>query len=93
MRHSTKAKLYSFLKNQLFSIVMDERMFLQKHLTKIKDIRDQLKVFGQKMEEEDMIVITLKSLPKSYEKFIETLNIISMNVDLKFLEFCTKILQ
>ena len=68
-------------------------MSLQEHLTKIKDIRDQLEAIGRKMEEEDMVVITLKSLPSSYEHFIETLNITSTNVDLKFPELCTKLLQ
>eukprot|EP00253_Pinus_taeda_P014834 PITA_14834 len=45
------------------------------------------------MEEEDMVVITLKSLPKSYEHFIETLNITATNVDLKSPELCTKLMQ
>lgn len=31
-------------------------MSLQEHLTKIKDIRDQLEAIGWKMEEEDMVV-------------------------------------
>jgi len=48
---------------------------------------------GQKVEEEDMVVITLKSLPRAYEHFIETLNITSTNVDLKFEDLCTKLLQ
>ena len=92
--HETSDKSRAFfLKNQLFSIMMDERMSLQEHLTKIKDIRDQLEAIGRKMEEEDMVVITLKSLPSSYEHFIETLNITSTNVDLKFPELCTKLLQ
>ena len=68
-------------------------MSLQKHLTKIKDICDQLEAIHRTMEEEDMVVITLKSLPTSYEHFIETLNITSTNVDLKFPELCTKLLQ
>jgi hypothetical protein len=46
----------------------------------------------QKMEE-DMVVITLKSLPRAYEHFIETLNITSTNVDLKFDKICNKLLQ
>ena len=54
-----------FLKNHLFSIMMDERMSLQEHLMKIKDICNQLEAIGQTMEEEDMVVITLKSLPTS----------------------------
>lgn len=40
-----------------------------------------------------MVVITLKSLPKSYEHFIETLNITTTNVDLKFPELRTKLLR
>ena len=68
-------------------------MSLQEHLNRIKDIRDQLEAIGWTMEEEDMVVITLKSLLKSYEHFIETLNITITNVDLKFPELCTKLLQ
>ena len=45
------------------------------------------------MEEEDMVVIMLKSLPRAYEHFIETLNITATDVDLKFGELCNKLLQ
>ena len=39
--HETSDKSRAFfLKNRLFSIMMDERMSLQEHLTKIKDICD-----------------------------------------------------
>ena len=41
------------------------------------------------MEEEAIVVITLQSLPKSYEHFIETLNITSIGVDLKFTDLYT----
>ena len=82
-----------FLKNMLFSIMMDDQVSLQEHLMKIKNIRDQLEAIGCKIEEEDMVVITLKSLPRSYEHFIETLNITSTNVDLKFDELCNRLLQ
>eukprot|EP00253_Pinus_taeda_P007025 PITA_07025 len=92
--HETSDKSRAFfLKNQLFSIMMDEHMSLQEHLNKIKDIRDQLEAIGRTMEEEDLVVITLKSLPQSYEHFIETLNITTTNVDLKFPELCTKLMQ
>lgn len=40
-----------------------------------------------------MVVITLKSLPKSYEHFIKTLNVTTANVDLKFSDLCTILLQ
>lgn len=70
---------------------MDERKSLLEHLNWIKDIRDQLEVVGRTME--DMVVIKLKSLLKSYEHFVETLNITSTGVDLKFADLCTKLLQ
>eukprot|EP00253_Pinus_taeda_P004299 PITA_04299 len=92
--HETSDKSRAFfLKNQLFSIMMDEHISLQEHLNKIKDIRDQLEAIGRTMEEEDLVVITLKSLPPSYEHFIETLNITATNVDLKFPDLCTKLMQ
>eukprot|EP00253_Pinus_taeda_P009126 PITA_09126 len=92
--HETSDKSRAFfLKNKLFSIMMDEHMSLQEHLNKIKDIRDQLEAIGRTMEEEDIVVITLKSLPQSYEHFIETLNITATSVDLKFPELCTKLMQ
>jgi hypothetical protein len=52
-----------------------------------------LEAIDQKMEEEDMVVITLKILPRAYEHFIETLNITATDVDLKFGELCNKLLQ
>ena len=43
--------------------------------------------------EENMVVITLNFLPHAYEHFIETLNITSTDVDLKFGELCNKFSQ
>lgn len=49
--HETSDKSHAFfLKNMLFSIMMDEKTTLQAHLTKIKDIHDQLEAIGRKME-------------------------------------------
>lgn len=87
-----KGKVF-FLKNMIPLIVMNETTSLQEHFLKIKDIEDQLFAIGWKMEKEDMVVITLKSLPWDYENFIETLNITSTNVDLKFKELYDKLLQ
>ena len=39
---------------------MDESASLQEHLLKIKDIREQLVAIECKMDEEDMVAITLK---------------------------------
>lgn len=82
-----------FLKNMLFSIMMGDNMSLHDRLMKIKDIRDQLEAIGHKMKEKDKVVIMLKSLPRSCEHFIKTLNITSTNGDLKFDELCNKLLQ
>lgn len=68
--HETFDKSRAFFLMNMFSIMMDEMMSLQEHLTKIKEIHDQLEAVGRKMEEEDMVVITLKSLPRSYEHLL-----------------------
>ena len=72
---------------------MEEPKLIQEHLYKIQDIHDQLLAIGRKMEEEDIVVITLESLPKSYKHFIETLNNTSSGVDLKFTDLCTLLHQ
>jgi hypothetical protein len=82
-----------FLNNMLLSIKMDESNSLQDHLIKIKDIRDHLKSIDKTMEEEDMVVITLKHLSSSYANLIETLNITSIDKDLTFEQLSTKLLQ
>ena len=48
------------MNNTLFSMKMDESASLQEHLLKIKDIREQLVAIECKMDEEDMVAITLK---------------------------------
>jgi hypothetical protein len=73
-----------FLKNMLFSIEMEEVDSLPNHFLKIRDIIYKLKSIDKTMEEEDMVVITLKHFPSSYEIFIETLNISSNDKDMTF---------
>ena len=89
---SDKSRAF-FLKNTLFSIVMDECTSLQAHPNRIQEICDRLLAINRKMEEEDIVVIILWSLPKSYKHFIKTLNITSSGVDLKFTNLCTLLLQ
>lgn len=59
---SDKSRAF-FLKNMLFSIMIDEKTSIQAHILKIKDIHDQLQAIGHTMVEEDMVVITLKAFP------------------------------
>jgi hypothetical protein len=77
----------------LFSIKMNELDSLPNHLLKIKDIRDQLNSIDRTIEEEYMVVITLRSFPSSYANFIETLNITSTDKDLTFEQLSTKLLK
>ena len=58
--HETSIKRRAFfLKNSLFSIIMDERTLLQAHLNRIQEICDQLLAIDHKMEKEDIVIITL----------------------------------
>ena len=54
--------------------MMDESASLQEHLLEIKDIWEKLDAIDHKMEEVDMVIITLKSLPCAYEHFIGAMN-------------------
>jgi hypothetical protein len=45
-----------------------------------------------KMEEEDMVVITLINLPSSFANLIETLNIVNHDKNMKFEQLNTKLL-
>lgn len=72
--------------------MMDETMSSQDHLTKTGDICNQLLAIGHKMEEEDMVVITLKILPVIWAFPRNTQHHI-YNVDLKFNNLCNELLQ
>ena len=67
-------------------------ILFQDHFLKIKDITYQLNAIDRKVEVEDLITITLKDLPPSFEKFIEMLNITS-NDELTFYQLNNKLLQ
>jgi hypothetical protein len=73
-----------FLKNLLFLVKMDESVSLQDHFLKIKDLIEQMNGIGWEMEEQDMVVLSLKSLLASFEYFIETLNITYTDFHLNF---------
>ena len=62
------------MKHMLFSIKMDENASFQEHLLKIED---------WEIEEEDMVVIALKSFLCAYEHFIMTLKITATNAYIK----------
>lgn len=80
-RHEIANKSWVFFLKNMFSITMSEGASLHEHSLKIKDIWEQLEAIGRKMAEEDTVVITLKISPRSYEYFIETMNIIATDVD------------
>lgn len=55
----------------------------------MKDIGDQLLAIGIDVNEEYMVVITLKFLPPSFENFVEILNITFEMTDTTFEKLCS----
>jgi len=72
---------------------IEEHDSLWDHLLEIKYIRDQLKVIDRKVEEEDLVIITSKSLKTLIENFVEILNITSKDIDLTFEQLSNNLLQ
>jgi hypothetical protein len=54
---------------------MDKGDSISNHLLKLKDIHDQFLALGREVGEEDMVDVALKSLPQSFEHFVETIHL------------------
>jgi hypothetical protein len=67
---------------------MEEGDSLSEHLLKIIDIHDKLLAIGREVMEYDVVVVTLKSIPPSFEKCVETLNVAPESTDMYFEKLC-----
>uniref|UniRef100_A0A803NV37 Integrase catalytic domain-containing protein n=1 Tax=Cannabis sativa TaxID=3483 RepID=A0A803NV37_CANSA len=61
------------LKKRMYTLRMDEGKDLRNHLDEFNKITLNLSNIGVKSEEEDLAIILLSSLPRSYEHFVDTI--------------------
>ncbi len=72
-----------FLRRRFFTIKMQEREDLIVHINMVKALADQLRSIEVKIEDEDMYMVLLMSLPPSFDNLVTSLESMSTkDVDL-----------
>ena len=61
-----------FMKQRLFTLRMQEDTQIRKHLDQLNSIMLELRNIDVKVEDEDVALILLVSLPRSYENFVQS---------------------
>jgi hypothetical protein len=86
--HKTFDKGRVFYLKHTFLLKMEEGDSLSEHLLKMTDIHDKLLAIGREVMEYNVVVVTLKSIPPSFEKCVETLNVAPESTDIYFEKLC-----
>ena len=59
------------LRNQLKNVKIQKAETMQSYFTRVSQIKEQLKAFGDMVEEVEIVVTTLNGLPWEWDSFIK----------------------
>ena len=59
------------LRNQLKGVKIQKVETMQSYFTRVSQIKEQLEVIGDIVEEAEIVMTTLNSLPREWESFIK----------------------
>ena len=62
------------LSSDLHNLKLSNNQEIAPHLTKVKDLRNELESLGKTLVEKEVVHIILRSLPSSYQPFIRWLD-------------------
>jgi hypothetical protein len=61
------------LRNQLHCIMMSKSDSIATYFTKVSQLRDQLQAIGDKVDDVELVTVTLNGFPSSWESFVQSI--------------------